>query len=392
MAPKKAGKKFRRRYRLLNDPFIQSEADFRASAPYGDPHEEPDDGFVWDNRAPGLRVNFGRRKVSWSYFKQVRIHGKRQTISVVLGTWPLMKVKAARDAALIEAGRVAAKRIRPGKRAAVKFGEAFEEYIKAAEAKAERKGKPARWAKNARLIGSSLLLPEFARFPLADLSASPAIVRDFHKRITRDNGPVQANRAMAVLRATYRNAAKLNRDLPPALPTSAVVWNTEKPAEKGVFDFHEWAAAWRAIPSATKRGFHLANLLTSCRPGELARAVLDTKRRELVIPKSKSGRDLHIPLSIPIARALKMAKGGNWAAARLNPVRDGLPAFGHALRHAGTSVAVALGIDPLLRKMLLGHSLGSDVTEGYASSEMLRKPLREAQRKISAEIVRRLAL
>jgi hypothetical protein len=346
----------------------------------------------WDTLVPGLRATIGKHKTSFSYFKQHRVHGKRSTTAVTLGHFPDMSVKDARDLARIEAGRIAAKRIRPGKRSAVKFAEAFEEYIAAAEAKAEAKGKPARWAKNARLIGSSLLLPEFGRWPLSDLSAAPAVVRDFHKRITRDSGPVQANRAMAVLRATYRNAAKLNRDLPPALPTSAVVWNTEKPAEKGVFDFHEWAAAWRAIPSATKRGFHLANLLTSCRPGELARAVLDAKRRELVIPKSKSGRDLHIPLSIPIVRALKMARGGNWSAARLNAVRDGLPAFGHALRHAGTSVAVALGVDPLLRKMLLGHSLGSDVTEGYASSEMLRKPLRDAQRRISAEIMRRLGL
>jgi hypothetical protein len=63
------------------------------------------------------------------------------------------------------------------------------------------------------------------------------------------------------------------------------------------------------------------------------------------------------------------------------------------LRHAYASVARALGVDPLLVKILMGHSLGSsDVTEVYMSSEMLRVPLRNAQYRISAELLRRLGL
>jgi hypothetical protein len=45
-----------------------------------------------------------------------------------------------------------------------------------------------------------------------------------------------------------------------------------------------------------------------------------------------------------------------------------------------------------LLKLLIGHSLGSDVTEGYLSRTMLRGPLRDAQSKISVDIVRRLGL
>jgi hypothetical protein len=48
---------------------------------------------------------------------------------------------------------------------------------------------------------------------------------------------------------------------------------------------------------------------------------------------------------------------------------------------------------PLLVKILMGHSLGSsDVTEVYMSSEMLRVPLRAAQRRISAELLKLLGL
>lgn len=75
-----------------------------------------------------------------------------------------------------------------------------------------------------------------------------------------------------------------------------------------------------------------------------------------------------------------------------NPVRDNLPAYGHALRHAFASTAQAIKIDQLLLKVLMGYSLGSDVTEGYLSRGMLRKPLQDAQRRISADIVRRLGI
>jgi integrase len=356
----------------------------------------------WDTRAPGLRVTFGRHKISFSYFKQHKVHGNRSTTSVTLGHYPEMNVKAARDAALIEAGRIAAKRLRPGKRQAVKFAAAFEDYCLHLKAKAERKHKAPAWHGRVISLGK-LLLPEFAKWPLGDLSNNPGHVRDVHKRITRDHGPVAANRAMQVLRATYRHAAKLNRQLPPALPTSAVLWNTEAPAEKGVLDFKQWAKAWRAIPSPVRRAFTLCCLLLGARRGELARLEwrdIDARSRSLVLRNVKSTgekmRDVRLPLSGPIAKALKLARGADdvkvFPGAGHNPVRDELPAYGHALRHAYASVARAISIDPLLLKLLMGHSLGSDVTEGYLSRTMLGGPLRDAQRRISADIVRQLKL
>jgi integrase len=356
----------------------------------------------WDSKIAGLRVQFGRHKISFSYFKQHKVHGNRSTTSLTLGHYPEMSVKAARDAALIEAGRIAAKRLRPGKRQAVKFAAAFDDYLSHLELKARRKGKAPAWHGRVISLGK-LLLPEFAKWPLADLSNNPGHVRDVHKQITRDNGPVAANRAMQVLRATYRHAAKLNRQLPPALPTSAVLWNTEAPAEKGVLDFKQWAKAWRAIPSPVRRAFTLCCLLLGARRGELARLEwrdIDAHSRSLVLRNVKSigekRRDVRLPLSGPIAKALKLARGADdvmvFPGCAHNPVRDALPAYGHALRHAYASIGRAIGIDPLLLKMLMGHSLGSDVTEGYLSRTMLGGPLRDAQRRISADIVRRLGI
>jgi hypothetical protein len=60
---------------------------------------------------------------------------------------------------------------------------------------------------------------------------------------------------------------------------------------------------------------------------------------------------------LPIARAFKLARGTDpvmvFPGCFHNPGRDALPAHGHALRHVYGSIMVGLGIDPLLRKMLL---------------------------------------
>ena len=360
---------------------------------------------VWDTEIKPLRLIVGKHRITFSYFQQHRIHGKRSASVIVLGHYPAMRVAAARKAALVHAGRISAGRVTPGRRTAVRLEAAFTDYHKHLEHKATSKGKAAKWAYNAQSIANTVLLPEFGRFPLADLTHSPALVRDWHLKVTKQRGPVLANRAASILRSCYRYAAKLNRELPPALPTSAVLWNVEEPAEKGVIDFKAWAKAWHEIPSPVRRGYHLANLLLGTRGGELARlewSDIDARSRSLLLRNVKSQgakrRNVRLPLSLPIVRAMKMAKGGDpvtmFPGCRFNPQRDGLPEFGHALRHAYESVMVEIGVDPLFRKMLMGHSVGrgADVTDTYASRKMLTGALGQEQARISAEIVRRLGV
>ena len=62
--------------------------------------------------------------------------------------FPAMDVKRARQAALIEAGRVASGRITPGRKLATKFEAALDDYIARARERAEAKGKAATWARN----------------------------------------------------------------------------------------------------------------------------------------------------------------------------------------------------------------------------------------------------
>jgi integrase len=374
--------------RLLSDAHIDALQDFDVR------------GLIWDTKVAGLRLRVGAHRLSWSFFQQHRLHGKRSTTCKALGHWPAMNVSEARKAALIIAGRVASRRIEPGRRSAVRLDAALDEYMKHLRAKAARKGKPPRHALNVEKLRRKFLSPEFGRWPLADLSNAPEVIRDWHERITREAGPISANRAAEVLRAMYRQASRLNRSLPPALPTSAIVFNEETPSQKGLAfaDFPKWRAAWKKIEFPIRRAYHLTALLTGARPGELARltwADVKPRLRSIIIAHAKAGNDIAIPMSQPIVRALKMARdAGSEGEQLVFPGcaqvghRDPLPARGNELRHTYRTVAADCGVDEMLAHFLLGHA-PAGISQRYIARMILTSgpALRAAQRTISRRIV-----
>jgi integrase len=194
-----------------------------------------------------------------------------------------------------------------------KFETAFSAYIDYLKAKAETKGKPPRWYDDVKKLGDRIILPEFAKWSLVEMSDNPDAITDWHKRITKKHGPVSANHCARVVRATYKRAARRNRALPVPLPTSAIDWNDETPSQKALAfkAFPAWLAAWCDIDSAIRQAYHLTGLLTGARPGELARRhwrdYSDTERT-LIIGKAKAGKDIVIPITDEIVAALKMAR------------------------------------------------------------------------------------
>lgn len=360
-------------------------------------------GTYWDTAVRGLRLRVGKRKTTWQFFAEHSIHGKRSTTYRTLGFFPAMGTIAARNAALVEAGKIADKVLTPGKRSAVRLGAALDDYLKFLKAKSARKGKPPRHALNVEKL-RKLHFAEFEKWPLSDLSHSPVIVRDWHRRITKEAGPISANRAAEVLRACYRHASKLNRSLPVPLPTSGIVFNEETPSQKGLAfkDFPKWQAAWELIESPIRRAYHMTGLLTGARPGELARlkwSDVKPRARALVIGHAKAGADIAIPLSIPIVRALKLARDNADEGEELVfpgcaqvGHRDKLPARGNMLRHTFRTVAADLGIDELLAHFLLGHA-PEGISQKYIARMILTAgpALRAAQRTISRRIVGLLA-
>jgi integrase len=382
--------------RKLSDPGIEALRDFGHV------------GVFPDNQVPGLRIRIGIRKASWVFFQQHRMKGTRSHTFEVLGEWPVMTVAAARVEAKIIAGRIAGGTIKPSKRAAVTLDAAIADYVAHLEKQATKRGKPARWAYVAQKIADKVILPKLGRWSLADLSNAPAVVRDWHIEITEERGPVYANHAARIVRATYNRTAKLDRSLPVRLPTSAVEFNDEEASKKALDfkDYRKWFTAWRTLQSAVHRAYHLTGLLCGARPGELSRVKwtdLKPSQRCLVIGNAKAGNAISIPLSWPMARALKIARDEARASgstselifpATSQAVRDQLPATGNTLRHAfKTLCALDLKVDDTISSLLMGHALDG-VSKKYISKIIITSgpALRSEQARISHRIVQLLGL
>ena len=282
----------------------------------------------------GLRLRIGPRSAAWVYVRDRVDHGQRRAVYETLGRYdrgtrtenPVrdlswhMGTDAARDAAAVIAGRAAGGRYRSsGSKGARKFSEAFADYLLYLKEKAEDAGKPARWMEKVARLGNALILPEWGNWSLAEMSERRGEVADWHKEISKGR-ITSANHAIRIIRAIYIREARRDDSLsgdPTKLPSAAVAmrreqWQRPNADKAGLAfrDFPAWLQKWRTLPPI-RRAYHLAGLLTGARPGELARTPwdnLDTRTRTLTIGNSKAGNDIPIPLSGPIARALKLAR------------------------------------------------------------------------------------
>src|ERR1019366_5653427 len=123
------------------------------------------------------------------------------------------------------------------------------------------------------------------------------------------------------------------------------------------------------------------------------------RSRSITIRAAKAGHDVIVPMSAPIARALRTARdapgdrngyvfparaGGHLAQF----AGDGLPVHGHALRHCYRDAAAAAGVDEFSTRLLMGHSLRG-ISQEYVTRAVVSSgpSLRAAQRAISRHIV-----
>jgi integrase len=320
---------------LLSDPHIDAVYDF-----IGEDATEPGpvgDKFLVkgiqppillrDRQVKGLQLRIGKRRLAWQFEHERSDHGKRVYTCKALGyfdrgfnfsgrveraAWHVT-TDAAREAATVIAGKVLGGTAPATKRAGVKFAEAFEDYCRYLEHKAAENGKPARWAYNVRHLGKTILLPKWATWTLSEMSERPDAVADWHREAVRKFGATSANHAARIVRAMYKRRAGLDRTLNVAfLPTSGVRLAKVKREQKGMAaaDLPEWFVAWQKIDNATRRGYHLANLLTGARPGELARTRwrdFDAKAHVLTIGDAKAGNTIEIPTTPEIESAIKLA-------------------------------------------------------------------------------------
>ena len=289
-----------------------------------------------DDQLKGLFCHIGRRKCVWRYMWQRQINGKRTAAFKTVGYWPQMTNREAREAALVFAGSVAAGTAAPGKRVALKFGPAFESYLDHLKTQAEAKGKAPRWHDNARKLYEKHL-EEWSEWSLFDMSQNPRTVAAWHVKLAK-RAPTSADHCARLMRACYRREARLDRSLnAAALPTSGVEFGKVKVSERVLDfpDFKAWCTAWDAIESDIHKGYHLAGLLSGCRPGELAAlraSDVDREAKVLTLRNAKAGRDITLPITDQIIYALDLAANGP----RYFMVQRGLKGMRRA-RRAGLS-------------------------------------------------------
>lgn len=389
-----------------------------------------------DAKTKGLYLHVGRNKAVWRFKQHVMTRGVRQTHFKTLGVIGDMDVRAARKEATIFAGTIAAGKAPVGKRAARRFDDAFESYMGKLKEKAEAKGKPARWHANVQKLYRDYLKPQWGNWTLVEMSNDPRAVAAWYTKIAK-RVPTTAAHCARLIRACYKAELDFDRTLPQALPTSGiklgtVVVQTEK--AMGADGFPAWRAAWDKIENQTLRGYHLAGLLTGCRPGELAlvrKGDFDPEAHTLTLRNVKSKgdqvRDLTIPttpeieyaiglaLCAPVPtitlRGLKGMRAGEsrvverprhgevtapdliFPGCRQAPARSRLPTAGHALRHTYKSLATALGVPDVLSSILLGHAVPGISGKYIGELAVLRSAeLREAQQTISRRAFELLGL
>jgi integrase len=145
------------------------------------------------------------------------------------------------------------------------------------------------------------------------------------------------------------------------------------------------------------------------RPSEAARLrwrSVDPKKRTITVKRSKTGKDINIPLSWQIARELRRARDAasemfdgdlaqEWVFAAHSKSghleiwierHHRLDWVGNSGRHSCRTIAADLGIDSLQSRTLMGHSTRG-IHDRYASRNLLvGSSLRRAQAKISTKI------
>jgi integrase len=346
---------------------------------------------LWDKKVFGLRIRIGRKRHAWSFYRERRFRGKRKYIFRRLGFFPIMGVADARKAALALAAQVSETHFDPGSRKAVRLDAALDAYVRYL-----REHKTGKSAINAASLSRLYLLPDFGALTLRELSDSPQLIHDWHKRVARHSA-VSANNSARLLRACYRRAARLDRTLPAALPTSAVEMIPEHAAQSGMpFDrFPAWRVQVEALPPL-HAAYHRLMLLTGMR-GDSARRLqwndVNVKARTLTLrgaPGRKVRADVSIPMTSAIAAALKLARPARDGVMFPGAIKwkDRLAFKGHALRHTYIAVAHDIEVSEIFVRLLVVHSLRG-VHESYLTRAVMEggEGLKGAQRRISRKIV-----
>ena len=369
---------------------------------------------VRDDTVPGFLCVVGARTRTYTLQIDVTVLGKRKTVKRAIGSVEDFDASAARQEAQHLAADIRKEKAKHvGKRSALTLDAAWQDLRGRLQARVET-GERSQLTVNGYGDFIERLLADWMDVPLREIGEAPEMVTERHRKLTKTNGPVVANRVMTAFRAVYNNALKRRLDpgLPPHNPVIAVDFNREERRSTGMApeDLRAWWRALCKLPNPVRREFHLFTLLSAMRPDALKKARwehVDLEARVLHVPSPKGGkrRAFDVPLSEDMTDCLDRAQeagqmlhsrealtwifpaaGSTGHISEHKEDREQLSHWGGDLRQTWRTAAQIAGLSELDCSLLMNHKLGS-VNAGYISTPALREHLRGCQEKVTAQLV-----
>jgi integrase len=359
---------------------------------------------MWRVRGiPGLYVR--ARVTSKSFMLQRRIDG--DLVKVMLGP---LTMKEAKEEAMKQWGTL--ERKPAAKDDVLTLGAAIEQYVEAKTAAGKMAPKTATLAR----YNADRYLDRWKDRKLEDVGKNRLGIRQLQQRITSDHGQATSNQCVRLLAAVYRWCRETDETLPEWSRKAAEIHNIK--ARDWAYSPDELRAWWHSTGKkdekargvktlgTMKRTWWLTALLTGARKGSIEAlkwADIDLDRKVIRFRVTKGDRPYSIPVSDALAGLLKLYRESSdvppseWVfpsnvidGGHLKDVKNTNEGVGpaHRLRHTFRTTLAELGAGTDQARMLMGHSMGGDVSRDYITSSLVVESLRPIANAVAAHYLK----
>ncbi len=346
---------------------------------------------------PGLYLRC--RAQSKSFFLQRRVQGK--LVKETLGSLPM---KRAREKAM----RLwSALKPKPATHEVVTLESAIERYL-------EEKSLAPKTVESYR-YNLQRYLNDWKDRGLHEVGNDRAGFRYLIRQVKKNHGVATSNQVVRLVSAVYRWQRKIDTSLPES-PTTAVEVEAI-PARDWAYSAEQLRAWWYMhkeskgadpvelgvrILGPIKRMWWLTALFTGARKGSIEALQwqdLDFEKKTIRFRVTKGDHPYIVPMSDKLAELLTGYRDGDqvppsdWVFP--STVKEGQHIVGvkndkegagpaHRLRHTFRTTLAELGASPDQARMLMGHSMGGDISRGYISVPLLVESLRPLVNAVAA--------
>ena len=378
----------------------------------------PDSGTWRVEGVPGLYIR--SRSASKSFFVQRRVDGELVRDYLDSG----ITVKEAKKTAMKKWSGMKPK---PAPAGVLTLESAVKAYIE----NRQLMGKMAEKTRKLAEYNAERYLEDWKSRALENIGKDRAAIAALHLRLTRDHGAATCNQVMRLLSAVYRwHKDRIETELPDWPRKVAEIheikardwaysddelrawWSAEKRDKAGKLVIINGAPVKLGVStlSPIKRMWWLTALFTGARKGSVEALKwrdVDLEKKTIHFRVTKGDRPYIVPMSDSLTELLKAYRASDlvppseWVfpsnvleGGHLKDVKNPNEGVGpaHRLRHTFRTTLAQIGATPDQARLLMGHSMGGDVSRGYITSALVIDSLRPITNAVAAQYVKILSL